>query len=1196
MRYSLQPKRSPRIRRWRVWFSPYLLAVALAPAFVQIDYSGCAYYGNSGLSEFELIVDGENRLVGFDPDLRSYSASLPSGTWEARVRTVAQDDEASVSIFVLPEGESLTVYGERETYLDIGVGGSDYVVPLPPGSAVLQVWVAPHGGATDYYEVNLDIAGFLFPCTEQGIRDAIAFGGGPHTFDCDGPTVVPTEDEIVIDNDVILDGEGNLIVDANQTHRVFSIPEGVTAGLMGFRLEGGANVEEGGGILNAGVLTLTTSTVTANAALRGGGILNLEAGSLTVERSAVSMNTANEFGGGIQNLGQAAMVDSEVSRNTAGIAAAAISTGFDQPDAVMTLTRSRIQDNVALGGVGAITNYATLELVDSTVSGNAGPRTGGIGNRGNLTLTRTNISSNTSEGDGGGILNEAVLLVTDSSISGNAANNQGGGVYNEGIMTLTDGNVSGNHVGEYGGGIFSVGSLEVRGSTISGNTAIAGGGIENAFPGTLSVADSTVSNNTATRFGGGIYNHNDAFAQVVGTTISNNIAMVSAGGISNRPGATMSVTSSDLRGNTAEAGSGGGVQNAGTLTMSGVQLSLNTAATDGGGIFNTATLTLSNSTVSGNSAPQREGGGIVNDGNGMLVVEDTAISDNWAGGDVYGSGGGILNFAHAELRNCELSRNVANAWGGGIATLGTLIMTNTTVSGNADQEGGGGIGTSGDTTVISSTIARNQTGISIPAGPLTLSNTLVENGCGGATPNSRGHNIESPSNTCGFDQPTDLVNVPATALNLGPLADNGGPTRTHALLPGSVAIDWVATEACVNAAGFPLLVDQRGAPRPYGPACDSGSFELGAVPLPRDLCTNDADRAAYESLNYINGGGIPSTCIDAATAIAADCVFGSAQSSPPIAGCPTEVAAVIACYPNCSPDVIAAFNQCLTTCTAGASGLSTECAGCYGDWAGCGAQVCVPECAGGVGSPSCTDCLSASGCTGLFNACTGLPGDIDCGGTGGVDYAQDFESLDQSSPTALRDDGWIVFGAVFTPDDETFLYSYFFPAPNNIGGFCGITSGQGGPAQGDQQLLIISDYNNVDAQIAGNRVEASTYRERPITAEDVGKTVVFSFDGRRGNINDPDDPGCIESASPTCDSTADAFIHTVDPDAGFALTNVVEVDTTALSENWGRYSVSFTINPELVGQLLQVGFSATASNFEPSGVFYDNIVVVLEAP
>jgi hypothetical protein len=212
-------------------------------------------------------------------------------------------------------------------------------------------------------------------------------------------------------------------------------------------------------------------------------------------------------------------------------------------------------------------------------------------------------------------------------------------------------------------------------------------------------------------------------------------------------------------------------------------------------------------------------------------------------------------------------------------------------------------------------------------------------------------------------------------------------------------------------------------------------------------------------------------------------------------------------------------------------------------------------------------------------------------------YMQDFESLEQLSPTALSDDGWIVFGDVFAPDGTTHLYGYgSYPAPNNTGGFSGIALGQGDPDQGEQQLVIISDYLGLDAQNAGNRVKAHTYRERTITAEDVGKTVTLSFDAKRGDINDPGDQGCINTTNPPCDSTADAYLMTTDPNAGYRITNLVEEDTTAIPGAWARYSISLEIDPGLVDQLLQVGFSATASNFEPSGVFYDNVLVVLEAP
>ena len=90
-----------------VRFSPYLLAVALMPAFLNVDYSGCQYFGDSTLLEFELIVDGANYVEGFDPELRSYEATLPAGTQEVRVRTVTSDPQGSVFVNTIVDGERL---------------------------------------------------------------------------------------------------------------------------------------------------------------------------------------------------------------------------------------------------------------------------------------------------------------------------------------------------------------------------------------------------------------------------------------------------------------------------------------------------------------------------------------------------------------------------------------------------------------------------------------------------------------------------------------------------------------------------------------------------------------------------------------------------------------------------------------------------------------------------------------------------------------------------------------------------------------------------------------------------------------------------------------------------------------------------------------------------------------------------------
>jgi hypothetical protein len=86
---------------------------------------------------------------------------------------------------------------------------------------------------------------------------------------------------------------------------------------------------------------------------------------------------------------------------------------------------------------------------------------------------------------------------------------------------------------------------------------------------------------------------------------------------------------------------------------------------------------------------------------------------------------------------------------------------------------------------------------------------------------SNGYNIESPGDTCGFDPDgADQVDVSADDLKLGELADNGGPTMTHALGAGSVAIDVIPAEMCE------VDTDQRGVTRPQGAMCDVGAFEL----------------------------------------------------------------------------------------------------------------------------------------------------------------------------------------------------------------------------------------------------------------------------------------------------------------------------------------------------------------------------------
>ena len=154
-----------------------------------------------------------------------------------------------------------------------------------------------------------------------------------------------------------------------------------------------------------------------------------------------------------------------------------------------------------------------------------------------------------------------------------------------------------------------------RTASLSGLTIANGhdGGIEN--DGTLTVSNSTVSNNSAGEgsFGGGIVN-NGGMLTIRDSSVTGNSATFGGGGIDNENAGTLTISGSTLSGNSAPHGGGIDNENAGTLTISDSSLTGNSATLDGGGILNdqSGTLTISTSTFSGNSASN--GGAILNNG------------------------------------------------------------------------------------------------------------------------------------------------------------------------------------------------------------------------------------------------------------------------------------------------------------------------------------------------------------------------------------------------------------------------------------------------------------------------------------------------------------------------------------------------------------------------------------------------------
>jgi alpha-tubulin suppressor-like RCC1 family protein len=267
------------------------------------------------------------------------------------------------------------------------------------------------------------------------------------------------------------------------------------------------------------------------------------------------------------------------------------------------------------------------------------------------------------------------------------------------------------------------------------------------------------------------------------------------------------------------------------MTITGGEVSYNdsngSAEGGGGGLRNHGTLTLTGCAVSGNLTSYTGAqGGVAGGGSGIrnqgsLTVINSTLAGNTAN---RGIGAGIFNFGTVNIVNSTLSGNTANGptggGPGGIFNAGSLTVTNSTISGNTTSGVGGGIQSSGGTTKLRNTLVAGNTAAlgSDVFGPLI----------------SLGHNlIGNTSGATVTAQSGDKFDAAAAPLNLGPLADNGGPTPTHALLPGSVAINagnncvLTANGCAANDPPTALATDQRGTnfPRQVGGQVDIGAFE-----------------------------------------------------------------------------------------------------------------------------------------------------------------------------------------------------------------------------------------------------------------------------------------------------------------------------------------------------------------------------------
>lgn len=450
------------------------------------------------------------------------------------------------------------------------------------------------------------------------------------------------------------------------------------------------------------------------------------------------------------------------------------------------------------------------------------------------------------------------VTIQGLTLTGGDPGGSGGAIASGANLTIKDSVITGNFSIGHGGAIYQTyGSLHLFNSTISNNLVQyqnvnrQGGGIFARYADVV-ITDSTIAENHAVGAGGGVYIKNGDLS-VIGSTITGNSGDVAGGGLYIQFG-DLEIVDSQLMYNLTKGSGGGAATYIGlnrTAQISNTTISHNTAVRDGGGIYSQMSgLDVANSTISGNSA--RNGGGIDTE-DGRLEIVNSTINGNTA----FVSGGGVFSNSDlsgqktTSISNSTISGNVATLlYGGGVHNAqGLTIIRSSTVTENGVQYRlGGGVASSGDeytrTEIESSIVAGNTFG--------DVDYTASTNSF-----QSNGHNLIGVGNAVEeFVEAGDQSGFGNVLL--GPLANNGGPTLTHALLPGSPAID---AGALNSAEGF----DQRGAA--YARVFDAlgsgnslsdiGAFELQHPDLAGDYNNDDAvDSADYPVWRATNGDAV----------------------------------------------------------------------------------------------------------------------------------------------------------------------------------------------------------------------------------------------------------------------------------------------------------------------------------------------------
>jgi CSLREA domain-containing protein len=670
----------------------------------------------------------------------------------------------------------------------------------------------------------------------------------------------------------------------------------------------GSGAEIGGGVLGiVGLLTLHNTIVAGN--FRGTSTTADDVGNPLVAGSSHNLIGNHNTAGGLQHnvsgnlLGNngtgtrpiATILNTTLASNGGPTQTHALVTGsvainagssahaLDANGAALTRDQRggqnpRILGTVDIGAFELISVSGPI-VVDTTVDENDGALgTGDVSLREAIALANLIPGANSitfataTDGQPIDLANLGFMLITETlTITGNGAANTiiDGQQRGVGILRITTGDVTLNNL-----------TLQ------NGTTNVGGGAILSTSTGTLTISQSTLSGNSSsssgTGRGGAIYARSGAVT-ISQSTLSGNSSSSSSsygssdgGAISTGSGA-VTISQSTLSGNSSSSSSsygsyGGAIYTrSGAVTISQSTLSGNSSSSsDGhsrGGAISTnfGEVTINQSTLSGNSSSSSDSlGGAISTNFGAVTISQSTLSGNSSsssdlnsrGGAIY-AGSGVVTISQSTLSGNSSNSSMSSSRGGAVfAGNGVVMISQSTLSGNSSSTSsssnrGGAICAYGNTTIRNSLVAGNTASYSPDLflagfGTVIVTNSLIGRGDGASLTPTLGTAPDANGNFIGGA--TDATKIDP---KLGPLADNGGPTKTHALLAGSLAVNRGSNSHAVDITNgnVALTTDQRGVgfSRFQFTTVDMGAFESSDIDPIDGTAGNDVFVVVYPS-------------------------------------------------------------------------------------------------------------------------------------------------------------------------------------------------------------------------------------------------------------------------------------------------------------------------------------------------------------